>query len=190
MKHALFVTAALALAAPVALAQPGGFGGVDPGLNAAMPRTTTEVMGTGSDSGNGAGLGLQAQYSFALNPQWLLGIGLTIGNTQFKAGTVNAMDFSTHDRLSIDITPSYALSDSLLVFGKVSSLAANSMALTTATGLENSFSLSGLGYGFGVRTMVDKNMFFQGTYDMNRYNDLTTTKTGSSVFSMGVGYRF
>ena len=190
MKHALFVTAALALAAPLALAQPSTFGGFSLGLNAEWARTTTEVIGTGTDGGNATGLGLQAQYSFSLNPQWLLGVGLTIGNTKFNAGSVSGIDFSTNSRLSIDITPSYALSDSLLVFGKVSSLTANSTALTTVTGLENSFSLTGLGFGFGVRTMVDKNLFFQGTYDMNRYNDLTTTKTGASVFSLGLGYRF
>ena len=94
--------------------------------------------------------------------------------------------------MSFDITPSYAISDSLLVYGKVSSVG---LTLVSASpGSDYSDSLMGFGYGLGVRSMLDKNLYIQAGYDMNRYNEKTfnaTTFSGSSnIFSLTAGYKF
>jgi outer membrane immunogenic protein len=191
MKRALMIAASLALAAPQVFAQAKSFEGFSLGANAEMARSTTERAGA-SDSGNGSGLGLQAQYAFALGPQFVLGLGLTASTGNRNAGTLGATEFSTKDGASFDLLPGFAISESLLLYGKVSALSATNVAKTG--GAETTASIDGMGVGLGLRGMVDKNLFFQVGYDENRFNDKTmggvTVKPRSSIFSLGVGYKF
>jgi outer membrane immunogenic protein len=195
MKKALLLAASVAFIAPQAFAQAKNFEGFSVGANLAVAKSTTEPTGVASESGNTNSLDLQAQYSLALAPQFVLGLGLTLGTGNNKAGTFATGDESiTKNRMSLDIIPGYALSNNMLVFGKVSMLSADG-ASTTAAGVETKKSLSGVGYGFGLRGMIDKNMFYQLGYDINKYNDVeyvpgTSVKGTSSVFSLGVGYKF
>jgi hypothetical protein len=93
-------------------------------------------------------------------------------------------------RTAIDLMPSYALTDALTVYGKLSTVPTTTLSLSTLAGLENSLNLSGLGYGVGIHAQLDKNLFMQGGLDLNHTSDFSTTKTGASVFSLGVDYRF
>ena len=73
----------------------------------------------------------------------------------------------------------------------MSALAAN---VASDDGSGNAFT-QGVGYGIGLRQMLDRNMFWQAGYDLNRYNDVafstgTTTGVQEHVFSLGLGYKF
>lgn len=194
MKKALLLVASVAFIAPQAFAQAKSFEGFSVGANLAIAKSTTEPAGVASESGNTTGLDLQAQYSLALAPQFVLGLGLTLGTGNNKAGTfTTGDDVITKNRMAFDIIPGYAISSSMLLFGKVSALSAD--GVVTNAGVDSKKSLSGMGYGFGLRGMIDKNMFYQLGYDINKYNDVeyapgATTKGTSSVFSLGAGYKF
>ena len=191
--NALIATC-LVLAAPQVFAQAKNFEGFSLGGRLDASNSTTHVLNVGSDSGSSSGMGLQAQYSIALNNQFVLGLGASYGLWDRKAGSLGnpATDYTTRNALSFDISPSYALSDSVLVFGKVSSVGLT--LLSTAAGIETSDALSGIGYGLGVRSMIDKNIYIQAGYDINRYNEKTNTGNtfsgSTNIFSLGAGFKF
>ena len=191
MKRALLIAASVALVAPQVFAQAKSFEGFSLGANAEMARSTTERAGV-SDSGDGSGLGLQGQYAFALGPQFVMGLGLTASTGSRNAGRLGATEFSTKDGASFDLLPGFAISESLLLYGKVSALSATNVAKTG--GVETTTSIDGVGYGLGLRGMLDKNLFFQVGYDENRFNEKTiggvAVKPKASIFSLGVGYKF
>lgn len=197
LKKTILLAAVIAATAPQAFAQAKNFEGFSLSGNLAVAKTTTDVTFGGatlSDSGTSTNLDVQLQYSFALAPQFVLGVGATIGTGNNKSGTVGGSDISTKDRASFDIVPGYVLSDSTLLYGKVSALSATGVA--EGAGGNSSTSLSGIGYGLGVRSMIDKSMFFLVGYDWNRYDEKTinggaaTFKPKADVFSLGFGYKF
>lgn len=187
-KH--FVVACLALAAPLAFAQAKNFEGFTLGANIASTKTTFDATTLGSSDGNTAGLELQLQYNFALSPQFVLGVGMSFGATENKAGTVSGVDYSLKNRSALEFTPGFVVSDSLMVFGKIASLNASGV-----DSLGGSATQTGIGYGLGVRGLVDKNIYWQVGYDLNTYGEKTTAggvpyKFKSNAFSAGVGYKF
>ena len=194
MKKALLLAASVAFIAPQAFAQAKNFEGFSVGANLAVAKSTTEPTGVACVSGNTNSLDLQAQYSLALAPQFVLGLGVTLGTGNNNAGTfsLTGTEVSTKNRTAFDIIPGYAISNSMMLFGKVSALSAD--GASTTAGVETKKSISGVGYGFGLRGLIDKNMFYQLGYDINKYNDVDfgtgNVKASSSVFSLGVGYKF
>lgn len=193
-KLTALIATCLALAAPQVFAQAKSFEGFSLGGSLDFNKSTTNVLNIGSDSGNSSGMGLQGQYSIALGNQFVLGLGASYSLGNRKAGSLGtpATDFTTKNAMSFDISPSYAISDSLLVYGKVSSVGLT--VVSTTAGIESSDSLSGIGYGLGVRSMIDKNLYIQAGYDVNRYNEKTTSTNtfsgNSNIFSLGAGFKF
>lgn len=193
-KHATQIALCLVLAAPQVFAQAKNFEGFSLGGGLDFNRSSTQILNAGSDSSTHSGMDLQAQYAIALNDQFMVGLGASYSLGNRKVGSLGApaADYTTKNAMSFDITPSYAISDSLLVYGKVSSVGLT--LVSAAPGSDYSDSLMGFGYGLGVRSMLDKNLYIQAGYDMNRYNEKTfnaTTFSGSSnIFSLTAGYKF
>lgn len=196
LKKIIMLAAVAAFAAPQAFAQAKNFQGFSLTASAASTRTSTEdtTIATGvvsaSDSGRSTGLDLQAQYAWALGKQFVLGVGVTLGSGNLSGGRLGTTDVTTKERASLDLIPGYAVSDSLLLYGKLSAITGTA----EFSGI-GSKSGSGLGYGLGLRALVSKNWFFQGGYDLNVYDKVNATATdsvkiNSSVFSLGGGYQF
>lgn len=188
MKKSLTLIACTAMATPLVFAQAKNFEGLSLGATIANTKTTTEDT-TGANpsiDGTSTGLDLNAQYNWALGQEFVLGVGLNMGTGNNKAGTnpSNGSDVTTKNRYALEFTPGVAISKDLLLFGKVAYLNA-----TAESGI-GSTSLTGTGYGLGVRGMVDKNLFWQAGYDLNQYQEKDNNKLKSSVFSLGVGYKF
>lgn len=177
MKHALWMAAALS--APLAFGQALTLGGLGLGLD-------TNPTGAGLEYARPTA-SLQLPFALALSPEWRLGMGLHVTSAPSLA---TGLDSMANHRTTIDLMPSYTLTDALTVYGKVSTLPATPLSLSTLAGLENSLNLSGLGYGVGIHAQLDKNLFMQGGLDLNRTSDFSTSKPGASVFSLGVDYRF
>ena len=61
-------------------------------------------------------------------------------------------------------------------------------------GLQSSTSTNGLGYGLGVRYMMNKSVFLQTSFDADQYNEIqtgaVTQKMKSSSFTLGIGAKF
>lgn len=189
MKRTLLIAASIAIAAPQVFAQAKEFEGFSVGANADITSSSTTLIGSGSDSSTATGLGLQAQYTWALAPQYTMGVGASYGPTSLNAGSVNGTNFSTKNRASIDFMPGYAISNTTLAYGKLSALSGTAVA-ADATGAETTSSLSGVGYGVGVHHLIDKNLFVQAEVNSNRYNDVNNTGMSSTALSLGVGYKF
>lgn len=192
MKKTVLALACTALATPLVFAQAKNFEGFSIGANIASAKTTFSDS-TDSIDGTTTGLDLNAQYNWALGPEFVLGVGVTMGTGNNKAGTttIGNADVTTKNRYALELTPGFALSKDMLIYGKIASISATA----DLSGI-TSESISGIGYGLGVRGLVDKNMFWQVGYDVNNYAEKNSATLGdkytakSSVFSLGVGYKF
>lgn len=189
MKKTLLAIACTALATPMVFAQAKNFEGFSLGASIANAKSTVDSTSFGSTDGTSTGLDLQAQYNFALGQDFVLGVGLNAGTGNNKAGDFGGGDITVKKRYALEFTPGFALSKDMLVYGKVAALNAT---LENGGSSEN---LSGVGYGLGLRGMVDKNMYWQVGYDLNQYGEKSDTVGGSyklksNVFSLGVGYKF
>lgn len=189
MKKVLFIAASIAIVAPQAFAQAKNFEGFSLGVNAESTTSTATTLGTGSDSATGGSLALQGQYLWPVNQQFLLGLGASYSPTSVNTGAVNGINFSSKNRTSVDLIPGYAITPSAMVYGKLSALSGTAAALN-ATGTESTANLSGIGYGVGMRYLIDKNLFVQGDVSSNRYNDVGNNGLSSTALAIGVGYKF
>ena len=177
-------------------AQSKNFQGWSLGINAESANTVTAPIGIASESANSASLSLQPQYTWALGDNFVLGAGLTIGMGDNKAGTfaAGATESAVRARLAFDLQPGYAVSDSFLVFMKLSS--AGATYELTSPGLPSiSTTVSGTTYGVGVRALVSKNMYLQAQYDTVRYDRVLGSAlwdigVDAKVFSVGLGMKF
>lgn len=183
MKKMLLAIACTALVTPLAFAQAKNFEGFSLGASLANAKTTVEFPASSTD-GTTTGLDLTAQYNWALGPEFVLGVGLTMGTGNNKAGTTGGNDINLKNRYALEFTPGLAVSKDVLLFGKVAYL--NGTAESAGT----SDSLTGVGYGIGVRGMIDKSMFWQVGYDANQYQEKNTAKAKASIFSLGIGAKF
>lgn len=191
-KQLAFIALAAAFCAVPASAQTRNFEGFSLGVNAEFERSWVEATDGTSDSGTSNGVGLQVQYNWGLGSNFLLGVGLAANTGNRKAGVyTNGADAYTKDRYSFDLIPAIPVSDKVLVYIKASSIAATGMSSNGST----SASMQGLGYGLGVRALIDKSWFWQAGYDSIKFNDVTfsngtVAKFKSDILTVGVGYRF
>jgi opacity protein-like surface antigen len=201
MKKALLLAASVALVAPQAFAQAKNFEGFSAAANLEIASPKIELAGTAlpdSVSGTSTNVGLQARYDLPLDKQFVLGFGgsYTLGDRKVGDSAANGVTLKSRSNYSLDLTPGVAVSDTMLVYGKFAILRGTGSSTNIASGVETTNDLKGLGYGLGVRSMIDKNMFLQAAYDYNKYDDYTDGVTGvtgkatSSIFSIGVGYKF
>jgi len=197
MKTKLFQTTLLiaslgALSATAFAADAGSANGWSVSANVESAGAASNATDGTADAGRSTSLGLQARYDWSLTPTFSVGAGLGYSTGNHQAGTyANGTAATASGRYSLDVVPAYALNKDLQVFGKVSALYAN---VASNDGSSNA-AAQGVGYGIGLRQMLDRNVYWQAGYDLNRYQDVTfSTGTSSSVqenvFSLGVGYKF
>lgn len=193
MKKLLIATAvATTLFAPQAFAQAKNFEGWSLGANVQNTKTTTEVTTgnlRGTSDGASSNLALQGGYAWALGDSFVLGLNLALGFGENKAGTAidGTTEFTTKTRATWSLEPGFAVSNSVLIYGK---LTANGAMNVTTNNTDKT--ITGNGFGLGVRYLVNKNFYVQGAYDsVGEYTGAyTNVKQSSTAFSLGVGYKF
>ncbi|MDT8993071.1 outer membrane beta-barrel protein [Curvibacter sp. APW13] len=183
MKKIALALACTALATPLVFAQAKNFEGLSLSASLANAKSTIDTTGAASIDGTSTGLDLNAQYNWALGQEFVLGVGVNMGTGSNKAGTSGTTDVVTKNRYALEFTPGFAVSKDVLIYGKIASLSA-----TVDSGTNTD--VSGIGYGLGVRGMVDKNTFWQVGYDSNKYDEKNSSTLKSTVFSLGIGYKF
>lgn len=203
MKQSLLITAAvasMALAAPQAFGQAKNFEGFSTTLNYNSANSSTDMVfnaGGGAYSGSGTGQfgSVQALYSRAINDQFVIGIGATAALSSYNLGSVFTtinLEGTQKQQFSVDLVPGYAVSESTLVFGRLSYIDAKASSAGVLGTTEKD--TNGIGYGLGLRVMANKNVFGQIEYGQNAYSDVVTafakTTIKSSVLSVGIGYKF
>ena len=200
MKKILLAAAAAATCfAPQAFAQATNFQGFSAGGNLNLSSANTEVRGgstglnLGESSQNGS---VQAAYGLAVGQRGVMTFGATYGLGDIKAGSANVGGLNTSikakDAYSIYFEPGYAVTESTLVYGKLAYLGAKGEV--SGNGGSGSTNIDGVGYGAGVRTMLNTNVYVQAEVMQSDYNDTTISgvnyKPSATTGTVGVGYRF
>jgi opacity protein-like surface antigen len=188
-KLLIATTVAAALFSPQAFAQANNFQGFSVAFGVNLTNSDSTVSGatiptiTQAD-GNAD---VQAQYSLALGDKFVIGLGASTAIADYKLAANANMKNST----SFFITPGYAVSDTLLVYGKLASLSGK---FTVDVANLGSADMTGTGYGVGVKSKMNKNLFAQGEVVLNQYDDkrtpLSSFKHKSTFVSIGIGYQF
>jgi len=152
------------------------------------------INGIGQQSTNAS---LQAAYSFVASNVVLLSVGGTYNLSDVDAGTVssgaNTATLKLQKGASIYFEPGYALSDNTLGYAKISYNTGTVKGESTSAVTKD---VSGTGLGFGLRTLLSKNVYLQVEanrvqFDSARFDgDTTDFKTSATVGSIGIGYKF
>lgn len=193
------VAVAATVFAPQAFAQAKNFEGFSVGVNVNFANSTTELTAFSTNkfsaSESATNSSIQAQYALALGSNFVLGFGASLGAGDLKSGFVNNTTTTlTKNTNAIYVAPGYAVSETVLVYGKFAALTAKG-EITNAAGTLSQ-DISGVGYGIGLQTMLNKNFFVQAEYAQNNYasKDFTagilSEEKKSSVVSIGIGYKF
>lgn len=201
MKKPLLATALAAFWGPsMVWAQAQDFSGWHLGINANAGTAWTEFIGGGTDakiSDTAQYLSLQAAYGTALGNHGVLGFGLTYSLGEQKAGSLVAggrnVDFRLKDQYSLYIEPGYVISPSWLAYAKLGYYGARA-GEESVDGVTASKTFGGLGYGLGLRTMLDRNLYLQFEYTQTDYNrktpDFGTYRPMTTTGSIGLGFKF
>ena len=207
------LTAVLALAASAnVFAQADNFSGFSVGLNTGFETLNSKVVtDTSTPATTAASFGnsqtpfdLNLSYLFAIGSNGTLGLGVNYDLTKTKSikssdnAGANSIENTLSNHYSINIEPGYAYSDSFLGYFKLSYHSAKQkLADNTPATLIDKKS-SGMGYGFGAKYLVDKNLFLNleiQKYSLNKI-DATVNGTNASIQTsatlgtVGVGYKF
>lgn len=198
------VLIATALAASVAgsqaFAQANDFTGWSLGLNVNAASTWTEFMGGGTSakiSDSSQNVSLQAAYATAWGRHGVLGFGVTYGLGDLRAGSISvggsSVDFKLKNLYSLYIEPGYVMRDAWLGYAKLGYFGVRN-GEESADGVAASKTFGGLGYGVGVRTMLDKNLYLQIELIQADYNrktaDVGTYRSMTSTGTIGLGVKF
>ena len=142
--------------AGLASAQVSNFTGFSAAVNLSAASTNTKIASYRSLGGDGFIGSFQGAYGMELSSSSVLGFGLTYAAGKSKSGNDTSDDDSTDDvaiknQYSLYLEPGALLSDNTLLYGKISIERGKFSA--TSSVLANSFSksISGTGYGVGMR---------------------------------------
>ena len=204
-KLALVAATTLALSSS-AFAADNSFAGFSVGLGLAAVGGELEVTDvaagdTFTDAQTSTAGLLDLAYTFQLDPQWAIAVGVTYDLNNIQAGQGKGIGY-TYDQefdkhYSVYLQPLFAVTANTAVFAK---LGYHSMDLELKeTGIpSHSEGYSGIGYGFGVKTFVTPNLYLQAEaqwLDLGSESfvyggtDLKVKASANSgIFS--VGYRF
>ena len=193
------LAASLLVAAP-AFAQHLKFEGLSLGLNMNFPSTSVDynVGGITGNKSNATNDGsFQAAYSYRGQEGYVLGVGATYSPGDVSAGTVTLgsvdYDWKGKDLYSLYVEPGVVVSNTTVAYGKLAYQAANG-EVKLSTGQTAKDDYVGFGFGVGVRTLLNANIYLQAEIMQVNYNEKTTlgltAKPSTTLGSVGVGYQF
>jgi len=160
--------------------------------------------------GNDIGFGLDLSYAFAIDNNFLIGLGFTYGLNDTDAGTVaSILKFKSEDQRSVYIQPTYVFNNSFAAFGKLGyhemdgkvtltqDLFLNNQDYGIAAGsLSRKF--KGIGYGFGLKGLINQNAYIQAEVQYVDYdsegggsaNNVASFKPETVSGIISIGYKF
>ena len=195
-------------ASSLALAQNKNFTGFSAGVNANFADNKAEFSGAGlvgalatKSNQSDQNASLQGQYGFGISDKFVVGLGVTYGIGELKAGSFSpaagvSISSKLKDVYSINIEPGYVVSASTLAYAKVAFVNAKAEGTQTGgAGGSVSGNLTGTGFGVGFRTMLTGKLYLQGEYvqtsfDKKNIGTGVDVKADMGTASIGVGYNF
>jgi opacity protein-like surface antigen len=200
MKKVLIATAiASTLFASHAFAQTSNFSGFSGALNLNVSSSSTELSGSGASfklGENSQSVGLQVAYGFPTDSNFVFSVGGTydlsdLTLAKLVSGSSNITIKGTNN-YAIYLEPGYALSPSTLAYGKLAYLSMK--AEVSGSGTSGNQDFNGVGYGFGIRSMLTKNVFLQAEFMQSDYEKVSNSglsiKPTATTGTVGIGYKF
>ena len=137
--------------------------------------------------------GIDLSYSAPIDNKLLITFGGTYNLNKQDAGTlVEELDLEIKNHYSIYLAPTVTVSDNTAVFIKGGYHKMKGEA--SVDGLSDSTKFSGWGYGAGIKTMLDKNLFVQAELQYINYGSETDDdvefEVKSSAGIISLGYKF
>lgn len=201
MKIVLIASAiAVSLMAPQAFAQASNFQGFSLGANLNAANFANEFNANGQTFKNGdksANGGVQAAYGFGINDSFVMGLGVTYALGDLRAGSASSggvgYELKAKNLYSVYLEPGFVISNSTMAYAKVSYQHTKG-EMSLSTGDTQSEDYSGVGYGAGIRTVLDKNVYLQVEFSQLLFNEKTTggliSKPSATIGTIGFGYKF
>jgi len=200
----MITAVAATVACFAASAQTANFDGFSAALNLNLVGASTKTEfgqdGTIFDGigKNSTAFGVQAAYGLALSNDMVVNIG---GTYELNSPTIMSVDFGdftatgkAENTLSLYVEPGFLISDKTMFYGKLSY--ESTKVVRTADGESVSKSITGMGYGAGIRTMINKNTFLQVEVKQINYGaakfagDDADFKSTATVGTVGIGFKF
>lgn len=205
----LIMATALTVITSMANAQSNNFVGAYAGIDLNLRSSTAKLSTSNDDGSSGSfdGLGRQSingtldfGYNYKVDNKIVVGLGGTydLNNTTLakasgtdSAGETSSISLKEKNHYSVYVAPGYKISEGTLAYGKLSY---HNSKVADSTGELNE-KVHGLGYGAGIKTMIDKNMYFKVEVQRVDYRDLTIVSgvkgsTGTTIGTIGIGYNF
>lgn len=183
-------------------AQVSNFTGMSGAVNLSAASTNTKAGTYATFGGDNWGGSVQAAYGLAMSDSSVIGFGLTYALGKSKSGGFqddndNAINtLAVKSQHSLYPEPGALLSENTLLYGKISLAKGKYSATSTVAANSNSKSISGTGYGAGIRHMLDKSKFIQVEFMKDSYksfrfpNDTTDLKATTTLGTVGIGMKF
>ena len=200
------------IAGTSAFAQADKFSGFSVGLNAGFETLTTKgVFDTAAPANNSAAFGNSAtpfdinlSYLFPISSNATLGLGVSYDLSKIKSANsadnsgAEGADNTLSKHYSINIEPGYAYNDSLLGYFKLAYHSANQKTTVNTPLTVIDKKSTGMGYGFGTRYLIDKNLYLNLEIQKISFNKVAQTvggtnrsiQTSGTVGTVGIGYKF
>jgi hypothetical protein len=197
----LFACLLMVGSAGLASAQVSNFTGFSGAVNLSAASTNTKAGAVSTFGGDNWGGSVQAAYGLAMSDSSVIGFGLTYALGKSKSGSLQEDDGSTStlavkNQYSLYLEPGALLSENTLLYGKISLEKGKFAVTSTLAKNSNSKSISGTGYGVGMRHMLDKSKFIQVEFMKDSYKsfrftgDTTDIKASTTLGTIGMGMKF
>ncbi|RFO94807.1 hypothetical protein DIC66_21585 [Rhodoferax lacus] len=198
--HVILV--AVVVCSSYANAQQNPFEGGSVALNLGLQSNSTEIS-SGSDRISGIGwdsqgANLQGAWGWSLSPSFIVSVGASYNLTDVSAGdagtSTGGFSLKRKNAYSVYLEPGFKVSDKTLAYGKVGYENANMQG--EVAGRSGDKSIDGIGYGLGLRTMLDNNLYLQAEVKQIYYSSATFPgqstdfKVHATEGLFGVGYQF
>jgi len=197
--NALLKTSLLGLALVSTASMAGNFSGPEAGASVTMNGGATTFTAANKDTtfgGSSLGFRLHGGYGFDVSKDTVVLLGLDYNVTDLVVGNILGENFKTKNSWSLSVAPGMLLNDKTLAYVKLSYEAGNLSLKVPSASVDKS--ISGFGYGIGLRTEINKTTFFeteikQVNYKKSSYKfdgDTADFTPAVTVGSVGVVFKF
>jgi opacity protein-like surface antigen len=197
--NALLKISLLGLALVSTASMAGNFSGPEAGASVTMNGGSTKFKSDGEEvtlGGESIGFKLHGGYGLDVSKDTVVLLGLDYNVTDLVVGNILGENFKTKNSWSLSVAPGMLLNDKTLAYVKLSYEAGNLSLKVPSASVDKS--ISGFGYGIGLRTEINKTTFFeteikQVNYKKSSYKsggDTADITPAVTVGSVGVVFKF
>lgn len=194
--NALIKTSLLGLALVSTASMAGNFAGPEAGASVTMNGGATkfQVIGEKESISGGSSLGfrLHGGYGFDMGNDVLVLLGVNYNATDLSVGKSAGENVKIKNSWSLSAAPGMMLNDKTLAYVKLSYEAGKFNS--GITNLKVDQSVSGFGYGAGLRTEINKTTFLETEIKQVNYKKFTYKSTdmtpSATVGSVGLVFKF